>query len=161
MKRKLFRLFLDMLIFLIIFIFINLSNENKAVFSSCIDGDTFKLIFKGEEKTIRLLAIDTPESVHPTKKDEYYGKESSDYTCNLLKEATQIKLEFDNNSDYEDKYGRLLAWIFIDDELLQSKLVSGGYVKVAYLYDKYKYTNLLLKNQDDAKQRRLGIWYNN
>jgi micrococcal nuclease len=156
------KIILNTLVILILltYIILNKTQNVYVTYFSCIDGDTFKLIFEGEVKTIRLLAVDTPETVHPTKKDEYYGKESSDYTCNLIKNSKQIKLEFDNNSDLEDKYGRLLAWVFVDNELLQSKLVIGGYAKVAYLYAEYKYTDVLLKYQNDAKQKRLGIWLN-
>lgn len=159
-KRK---IILNILVILILFAYIILNKTQNVyvTYFSCIDGDTAKFIVDGNVEVIRFLAVDTPESVHPTKKDEYYGKEASDYTCNLIKNAKQIKLEFDNNSDSEDKYGRLLAWVFVDNELLQSKLVIGGYAKVAYLYADYKYTDVLLKYQADAKQKRLGIWLNN
>lgn len=46
-----------------------------------------------------MLAIDTPESVHPTKGVEYYGEEASNYTCNLVTNAKKIELEYDKNSD--------------------------------------------------------------
>jgi micrococcal nuclease len=159
-KRK---IILNILVILILlaYIILNKTQNVYVTYFSCIDGDTAKFIVDGNVEVIRFLAVDTPESVHPTKKDEYYGKEASDYTCNLIKNAKQIKLEFDNNSDSEDKYGRLLAWVFVDNELLQSKLVIGGYAKVAYLYADYKYTDVLLKYQADAKQKRLGIWLNN
>lgn len=132
--------------------------KEKVEFSSCTDGDTFKIIYNNEVKTVRLLAIDTPESVHPKKEVEYYGKEASDYTCNVLKKANKIELEFDENSDKLDKYDRLLAWVFIDNKLLQESLIEGGYAKVAYLYGDYKYTTKLQELQEIASNKNIGVW---
>lgn len=130
----------------------------RVELSKCVDGDTIKIKLSNKEYTVRMLAIDTPESVHPKKKIEYYGKEASDYTCNIVSNAKKIELEYDDNSDKYDKYDRLLAWVFVDGELLQDKLVSLGYAKVAYLYGDYKYTSLLEEHQELASFKNLGIW---
>lgn len=146
-------------LFIILFImFTPVYAKEKVEFSSCTDGDTFKIIYNNEVKTVRLLAVDTPESVHPKKEVEYYGKEASDYTCNVLKKANKIELEFDDNSDKLDKYDRLLAWVFIDDKLLQESLIEGGYAKVAYLYGDYKYTTKLQELQEIASNKNIGVW---
>lgn len=132
----------------------------QVKFSDCVDGDTAKFIYKKEEITARFLAIDTPETVHPTKGEEPYGKEASEYTCNKIKSAEVIKLEYDEGSDKLDKYDRHLVWVFVDGELLQKKLVSKGYASVAYLYGDYKYTDELEKAEQDAEDNKLGIWSN-
>lgn len=132
--------------------------KDTVTFSSCVDGDTIKVTLDGEVRTVRLLAVDTPESVHPTKGVEYYGKEASEYTCNLVTNAKKIELEYDDNSAKEDKYNRLLAWVFVDDELLQELLVENGYAKVAYLYGDYKYTSNLESIQELASAKNIGIW---
>lgn len=143
----------------IFFIGLNTVYAKEIVeFSDCVDGDTIKVIKNKKEYTVRMLAIDTPESVHPTKGVEYYGKEASEYTCNTVKNAKKLELEYDDNSEKEDKYGRLLAWVFTDDILLQQQLVENGYAKVAYLYDDYKYTKELEKKQELASIKNLGIW---
>lgn len=129
-------------------------------FSDCVDGDTAKFIYKNEEITARFLAIDTPETKHPTKGVEPYGKEASEYTCSKLKEAEEIKLEYDNDSDEKDKYDRHLVWVFVDGELLQKKLISKGFASVAYLYGDYKYTEELESAEQDAEDNKLGIWSN-
>ncbi|MBR6690308.1 MAG: thermonuclease family protein [Bacilli bacterium] len=142
------------------FLGINVS-EAKTIsveLSDCVDGDTAKFIYKDETITARFLAIDTPETVHPTKEDEKYGKEASDYTCNKLKNAEVIELEYDDDSDKLDKYNRHLVWVFVDEELLQKKLVSKGYASVAYLYGDYKYTDELEKIEQEAEENKLGIW---
>ena len=132
--------------------------KEEVTFSKCVDGDTIKVKVKNKEATVRMLAVDTPESVHPKKKVEYYGKDASDYTCNLITNAKKIELEYDSNSDKYDKYERLLAWVFVDDYLLQDKLVRNGYAEVAYLYGNYKYTDLLKDHEVLAKQEHIGIW---
>lgn len=143
----------------IFFIGIDLTFAKETVkFSKCVDGDTIKIILDKKEYTVRMLAVDTPESVHPTKGIEYYGKEASDYTCNLVKNAKKIEIEYDDNSDKMDKYDRLLVWVFVDGKLLQKELVSKGYAKVAYLYDDYKYTKELETTQELVSAKNIGIW---
>ena len=122
--------------------------KEEVKFSKCVDGDTIKVLLDNKEYTVRMLAIDTPESVHPTKSVKYYGKEASDYTCEKITNAKKIELEYDDNSEKMDKYDRLLAWVFVDDVLLQSLLVENGYAKVAYLYEDYKYTDKLEELQE-------------
>ena len=125
--------------------------------SSCVDGDTFKVSLNDEIYTVRMLAVNTPE-VHPADKLEYYGKEASDYTCDKLTKAKKITLEYDEKSDKYDKYDRLLAWVFVDGNLLQSELVLKGYAKVAYLYNNYKYADELKEKQEVASAKGKGVW---
>lgn len=149
------------IVFLFICIFINVNvfaDEIKVEFSKCVDGDTAKFIYKDEVITARFLAIDTPESVHPTVGEEPFGKDASNFTCNTLEKADEIVLEFDSNSDKTDKYDRYLVWVFVDGKLLQKELISKGYAEVAYLYDDYKYTEELEKEQEKAKKKEIGIW---
>lgn len=127
-------------------------------FDSCVDGDTAKFLYKNEIITTRFLAVDTPETKHPTKPVEAWGKEASDYTCNKIKNANKIVLEYDDNSDEVDKYNRHLAWVWVDNKLLQKELISKGYAKVAYLYGNYKYTKELQEIEKTAIDKKLGIW---
>lgn len=149
-------------ILFIIFIFLisisYVTAKEEVTFSKCVDGDTIKVLIDGKENTVRLLAVDTPESVHPTKGVEYYGKEASEYTCNLVKTAGKIELEYDNDSDKNDKYDRVLAWVWVDDTLLQDELIKNGYAEVAYLYGDYKYTSMLQDHQAIAETSLIGIW---
>lgn len=137
------------------------AKEIEVSFSECVDGDTAKFIYKDNEITARFLAIDTPETVHPTKGVEPYGKEASEFTCNRLKSANTIILEYDNDSDKTDKYDRHLVWVFVDGELLQKKLIEKGFASVAYLYGDYKYTNELEEAEQIAEENKLGIWSKN
>ena len=128
-------------------------------FVDSVDGDTAEFEMNGETIKVRFLAVDTPESVHPTKEIQAYGVEASNFTKEKLQNAEKIELEFDNNSDKTDKYNRYLAWIWVDGELLQDLLVKEGLAKVAYLYGDYKYTSVLQESEAKAKQERIKIWH--
>ncbi|MCI7083337.1 MAG: thermonuclease family protein [Tenericutes bacterium] len=148
------------IIFLFFCVFLtNVNAEKVAVkFEGCVDGDTIKVMLDNKKTTVRFLAIDTPETVHPTKGEEPYGKEASNYTCDKVKNAKKLELEYDEGSTKTDKYSRALAWVFVDDNLLQKDLVSLGYAKVAYLYGDYKYTDELKEIEKTAKSKKLGVW---
>lgn len=158
MKKEIKTLAKLIILFILLFISLLLNNnqrEELIIFNYCIDGDTFNALIDNNPTTIRLLAVNTPEN---TNKKEYYGEESSNYTCELLNSAQQIKIEYDNNSDLKDKYQRTLGWIFIDDKLLQLSIIENGYGEVKYLYGDYKYTDILLKAEATAKINKIGIW---
>jgi micrococcal nuclease len=130
----------------------------KVSLISCIDGDTAKFKYQDETLKVRFLAIDAPELQHENQLEEPYAVEAKNYTCDELKNAKSIYLEFDPNSDKQDKYERYLAWVFVNNDLLQAKIVEKGYAKVAYLYGDYKYTNILKTKQKLAKRKNKGIW---
>lgn len=132
------------------------ANEKKEVtFKKCTDGDTAHFLVDGEDVTVRFLAIDTPEY---TKEKEAYGKEASEFTCNAIQHATTITLEYDDGASKSDKYGRQLAWVFVDGKLLQKQLVEEGLAEVAYLYGDYAYTEELEEVQKAAQKKGLAIW---
>lgn len=133
-----------------------LAKDRKTVtLTKCTDGDTAHFLVDGSDTTVRFLAIDTPEY---TKEKEPYGKEASEFTCSALKQADQIELEYDEGSDLSDKYGRQLAWIFVDGKLLQRELVANGLAEVKYIYGDYAYTEELYQAQEQAQQAQVGIW---
>lgn len=101
------------------------SKKQTAKFVKAVDGDTAKLSVKGRTYTFRFLAVDTPETVKPNTPVAFMGKRASDYTKSELKKAKKIQIQYDGNKT--DKYGRKLAWIWVDGKLLQDKLVKKGY----------------------------------
>ena len=133
------------------------NTKEKVKFSKCSDGDTAWFIINGEEKKVRFLAIDTPET-GGEKGVEKYGKEASNYTCNALKNAKEIYLEYDGASDKEDKYGRILAFVYVDNILLEKDLIEKGLAKVAYIYGDYEYVDELRETETKAKEQKIGIW---
>ena len=142
---------------LFIFNFVN-AESDKALFSKCVDGDTAYFLVNENEIKVRFLAIDTPESVSTNVSEQPFGKEASDYTCNKISNTNEIVLEYEKNKT--DKYGRTLAWVWVDGSLLQEELIKNGYGQVAYIYGKYKYTDSLCKVQKYAINNLLNVWSN-
>ena len=135
------------------------ANERKTVeLNKCVDGDTAWFYLNDEKIKVRFLAIDTPES---TNTIEEYGKEASQYTCSELTNASLIEIEYDDNSNKQDKYNRHLVWIFVDGKLLQEKLVLNGLAEVKYIYGDYKYLDTLYEAQNSSKSKKLNIWSDN
>lgn len=134
------------------------NNRLRIELVDCIDGDTAKFIINGKKEKVRFLGIDTPES---TNFIEEYGKDASDYTCNMLKNSNNIYIEYDSNSDSRDKYNRVLGYIFVDNNNLSELLLSKGYAEVKYIYGDYKYIDRLCKAEYNAYKNNLGIWSTN
>ena len=102
------------------------STAEKALVARVIDGDTIQL---DDGRKVRLIGVDTPETVHPQKEVEYYGKEASDFTKSML-EGKEVYLEYDIQPT--DKYGRTLAYIWLSDgTLFNELLVLKGFAQVA------------------------------
>ena len=141
------------IIILIIFFPINIYALDKVTLAKCIDGDTARFLLNNEEIKVRFIGIDTPE----LNKDEY-ATEASNYTCNKLKNANKIELEYDINKI--DKYGRTLAYIFVDDKLLEEQLLKNGLGKVKYINKKYKYYDKLVDAENKAIENKKGIYSN-
>ena len=148
----------SLIFFLVLPIIVFANTKEKVKFLKCVDGDTAKFERNNKVFTLRFLAVNTPETKSPKKGVEFYGKEASNYTCNRLEKAKNIEIEYDNKSDRNDRYGRNLGWVFLDDKLLQKDLVENGYAKVEYLYGKYKYVEELKELETKAKKAKKGLW---
>ena len=148
------------LIFIIVLLLpIVVNGETITVsFDSCIDGDTAHFIYHDQNLKTRFLAINAPEIAHDNKNADFMGEDAKELTCNLLSNASKIELEFDNSSNKEDKYGRTLAWIWIDGKLLQESLIKEGMAKIDYIYDEYLYVPYLCQVEKKAQKERKGIW---
>mgnify|MGYP004501735717 CR=1 FL=1 len=125
-----------------------------------VDGDTAKFELNGEIITVRFLGINTPETVDKKRGEEPYGKEASEYTSQRLENGNMIELEYDENASAKDKYDRVLAWVWVDDSLLQEELVEKGLAETYMLQNNYKYAGTLQLAQDKAKNEKIGIWSN-
>ena len=120
------------------------------------DGDTFEL---ENVETVRLIGVDTPETVHPTKPVGYYGKEASEATKNLI-EIKPVRLEFDVQE--RDQYGRLLAYVFVPDEhgdiFVDAWLVQNGFAQVSTHPPNVKYVEVFQYLQEEARRNNIGLW---
>lgn len=138
-----------------------------------IDGDTVDIVrvdgenFSNGKKTnsVRLIGINSPETVDPRKPVECFGKEASAYLKDLAN-GKEAALEIDNSQGIYDKYGRALAYIYIKtsgvkDEnflMLNSEMIKNGYA-YQYTYDlPYKYQEEFKLLEIDARKNNLGLW---
>lgn len=139
---------------------INFNELNRYKVVSVIDGDTIKINYNSSAKKVRLIGIDTPESVSPNKeKNSIYGKEASEYTKNRL-EGKDIFIEFDVQET--DKYGRLLAYVYLEDGTMYNKeLIEKGYAQVATYPPNVKYVEEFKQIQEQARNNKVGFWSTN
>lgn len=104
-----------------------------------VDGDTLEIDFEGTKEKVRLIGIDTPESVHPDEdRNTEEGKTASEYTASIV-EGKSIELEFDVQQ--RDKYGRLLAYVYVDGIMLNKTLLCDGYAVVSTYPPNVKYVD--------------------
>lgn len=133
-------------------------NRERVTIDRVVDGDTVKVKFpSGEIETVRLLLIDTPESVHPDKPAQPYGEQASDFAKDSLKEGQTVTLE--KGEAERDKYGRLLGYIWIEDVNFNQLMIEKGYARVAYVYEpNIKYLDELKTAEEKAEEKRSNIW---
>ena len=127
--------------------------QDKHTVVRVIDGDTV-VLETGDR--VRLIGVDTPETVHPSKPVEHYGKEASAYTKGLL-EGKTVRLEYDQQT--RDRYGRILAYVFRDSLFINAELIKQGY---AHAYTRYpfkqEYMDLFRSLEQKARESGRGLW---
>ena len=121
-----------------------------------IDGDTVEIQYNGNLTKVRLIGVDTPETVHPNKPVQVFGKEASAFTRNLLL-GESVYLRFDR--EMRDKYGRLLAYLYRapDGLFVNLEIVRQGY---GHAYTRYPFNHLELFQHYEhrAQKARKGMW---
>lgn len=138
----------------------------QTTITKVIDGDTIQATVYGKDETIRLIGVDTPETVHPSKPVQTYGKEASDYTKSQLSGKT-VWLEKDVQE--RDKYGRLLAYVWtsqpveisdteIRAKMFNARLLLDGYAQLLTIPPDVKYTDYFTKYQAEARNNNRGLW---
>lgn len=126
--------------------------------STVYDGDTVAVDMQGTDEKIRLIGMDTPETVDPRKPVQCYGPEASAYTHSQLKPGTRVRLVLDPLSSDRDRYGRLLRYVYLmDGTLYNQKLISLGY---AHAYTGFPFERMATfkTSQDQAKTAKIGMW---
>jgi micrococcal nuclease len=126
--------------------------------SRVVDGDTIEVTKGGVKEKVRLLGINTPETVDPRKKVECFGKEASAELKQLLT-GKQVKLVTDDTQTKYDKYGRLLAYVYRDDGLFLNKhMIEEGYA-YEYTYTvPYIFQKEFKEAQKQAEIKGRGLW---
>lgn len=152
MLKYITQIIVSFLLFLPIFA---MAEPSKVI--RVIDGDTIQILYNGKHEKVRLLRVDTPESVHPDKKQNVpLGIVASEYTDSRLT-GKYVDLVFEREE--RDKYGRLLAYVFMDDNNFNLELVRQG---LSPYYTKYgkslKYDVEFKSAEKSARDEKLGIW---
>ena len=142
------------------FIEIEKQNPNRLYkVARVVDGDTIKIEYDDKQLSIRLIGVDTPESVHSnSNKNIPEGVIASDYTKSRL-ENKEVKLEFDVQP--RDKYNRLLAYVYIDGKMFNKELLEKGYGRVSTFPPNVKYVDDFIAIQKKAINNNKGFWDKN
>jgi micrococcal nuclease len=122
------------------------------------DGDTLHIDMDGTDEKIRLIGINTPETVDPRTTVQCFGKEASSRMKELA-DGKLVRLEYDESQDERDAYGRLLAYVYLEDgQMLNRKMVAEGYA-YEYTYMKpYRYQAEFREAQNIARTSGRGLW---
>ncbi len=119
------------------------------------DGDSIVL---RDGRHVRYIGINAPEIDHDNHRVEAFGYAAKKYNQSLVR-SKKVRLEFDKKQ--HDRYGRLLAYIFLlDGTFINKKMIEKGYAHVLHRRPNIKYDGVLLKAQRDAMSSKQGIWRN-
>lgn len=134
------------------------TSTDTYLVSRVVDGDTIEVTKDGVKEKVRLIGINTPETVDPRKKVECFGKEASAHAKELLT-GKQVKLVTDDTQTKYDKYGRLLAYVYSDDGLFVNKhMIVEGYA-YEYTYTvPYIFQKEFKEAQKQAEIEGKGLW---
>jgi len=126
-----------------------------------VDGDTIKVNINGTTETLRLIGINTPETVDPRKPVECFGIEASNKAKSLLI-GKKVRLESDPTQGERGIYGRLLSYVWLEDgTFFNKKMISDGYA-YEYTYNTpYKYQTEFKQAEKEARENKRGLWANN
>ena len=148
MKPKVFHIIL----FLVLYLFISLCYSEVHKVKRVIDGDTL-LLTNGER--VRLIGVDTPETKHPQKPVQKFGKEAYLFTKRMV-EGKEVRLDYDWQK--KDKYGRILAYIYLTDgTFLNAEIIRQGY-GFAYTRFPFKFLEEFRVYEREAREKRKGLW---
>ena len=126
-----------------------------------IDGDTISIDMNGVTEKVRLIGINTPETVDPRTPVQCFGKEAS-ARMKELASGKIVRLEYDETQNTRDIYNRLLAYVYLEDgEMLNRKMVAEGYAYEYTYMTPYKYQKEFRDLQNLARSSGRGLWSQN
>ena len=127
----------------------------EGVVVKIIDGDTIHVRTAERIEKIRYIGINTPEIHHPTRGEEPGGRDASEANRRLVA-GRHVRLELDVQS--RDRYGRLLAYVWVGETMINAELVRQGYAQVMTVPPNVRYQRLLVDLQRDARQAGRALW---
>ena len=133
-------------------------NLTRAEVHRVVDGDTVHVMLDGRRVTLRLIGMDTPETVAPNRPVDCFGREASDRAKTLL-EGQTVLLETDPSQDELDRYGRMLAYVwFQDGRMFNMQMIAEGYAHEYTYRTAYRYQSQFRAAQREAQQGNRGLW---
>jgi micrococcal nuclease len=121
-----------------------------------VDGDTIEIKWNDQTERLRLIGVDTPETVHPSKGEQPYGREASNYTKQVLTGQT-VLIEFDVNA--RDKYNRLLGYVYLHNgTFFNASLIGQGYAQLMTYPPNVRWSTLFQQLQITARESKRGLW---
>lgn len=129
--------------------------EGEQVVTRVVDGDTIEV---SGGQSVRLIGIDTPETRHPQRGVECFGREASRYTASLLPEGTRVRLVMD--VEKYDRYDRILAYVYrVEDGLfVNAKLVEEGYAQPYTVPPNVAHAGMFARLAREAREQERGLW---
>lgn len=127
-----------------------------------VDGDTIRIDYNGKDEKVRFIGLDTPETKDPRKPIQCFGREATAKMTEFA-ENKNIRLEFDKTQGERDKYGRLLAFVYSEDNKnLAYEMIRQGYGnEYTYNSNPYKYQNEFKEAARKAREENKGLWAEN
>jgi len=124
-----------------------------------VDGDTLDVDLNGKTERLRLIGIDTPETVDPRKEVQCFGTEASN-KAKVVLGGKIVSLEADNTQGERDKYQRLLRYVYLEDGTSFNKLmIAEGYAhEYTYQSNPYKYQAAFKEAEKQARENKKGLW---
>ncbi len=133
------------------------TDSAAATVLKVIDGDTIVLKLQSQTETVRLLGIDTPETVHPNKPVECFGPEASAFIKATLKRGTTVKLVRD--VEPRDRFQRLLVYLYLaDGTLFNQLLIERGFARTLNIEPNTAFATQFAHHESNARNRRVGLW---
>ena len=131
---------------------------SMATVESIIDGDTVVLDIDGQSERVRLIGIDTPESVNPNVPEQCWGAEASNALEELIPEGSQVRIERDVEA--RDRYDRLLLYLYreSDDLFVNHWLVDNGFAESVSYPPNIAFQHDLDQARDRAASQPVGLW---
>ncbi len=123
-----------------------------------VDGDTVQVDIDGRREKLRLIGIDTPETVKPDTPVQCYGPEASAFTKQLLPEGTAVRIERDVEA--RDDYGRLLGYVYRADDgmFVNLEIVAQGYAVLLTFPPNVAHVDEFVAAARAAERANLGLW---
>lgn len=134
------------------------SQTNRAVVERVVDGDTIRVKIGGRTETVRLIGVDTPETVARGRPVGCYGREASNFTRSRLPKGTSVNLVLD--VEPRDRYERLLAYVYRSDTnaFINAELAAEGFANVLTVPPNVAHADQFVDLVATARRQQKGLW---